>query len=70
MEDGDIFVPKKGKVCDCKLWVEDEKSQVGGYVAFSTKFRKGTLKYEPKKHRIKDVGNAIPMVYSIIAIKK
>lgn len=31
---------------------------------------KGTLEYEPKKYRIKDLGNTIPMVYSIVAIKK
>lgn len=33
-EDGEILDPKKGKVYDCKLWVEDEKLQVRGYVAF------------------------------------
>lgn len=33
-EDGEILDPKKGKVYDCKLWVEDEKLQVRGYIAF------------------------------------
>jgi len=33
-EDGEILDPKKGKVYDCKLWVEDEKLQVRGYVLF------------------------------------
>ncbi|MEN8192819.1 MAG: DUF2147 domain-containing protein [Bacteroidota bacterium] len=33
-EDGEILDPKKGKVYDCKLWVEDGKLQVRGYIAF------------------------------------
>ena len=33
-EDGEIMDPKKGKIYDCKLWVEDEKLQVRGYVLF------------------------------------
>jgi uncharacterized protein (DUF2147 family) len=33
-EDGEIMDPKKGKTYDCKLWVEDEKLQVRGYVLF------------------------------------
>jgi len=33
-EDGEILDPKKGKTYDCKLWVEDEKLQVRGYIAF------------------------------------
>src|SRR5210317_2171257 len=33
-EDGEIMDPKKGKVYDCKLWVEDGKLQVRGYVLF------------------------------------
>ncbi|MCB0729882.1 MAG: DUF2147 domain-containing protein [Ignavibacteriae bacterium] len=33
-EDGEILDPKKGKVYDCKLWVENEKLQVRGYVLF------------------------------------
>ena len=33
-EDGEILDPKKGTVYDCKLWVEDEKLQVRGYVWF------------------------------------
>lgn len=33
-EDGEILDPKKGKVYDCKLWVEDGKLQVRGYVLF------------------------------------
>ena len=33
-EDGEIMDPKKGKIYDCKLWVEDGKLQVRGYVLF------------------------------------
>lgn len=33
-EDGEILDPKKGTVYDCKLWVEDGKLQVRGYVLF------------------------------------
>lgn len=33
-EDGTILDPKKGTVYDCKIWVEDGKLQVRGYVAF------------------------------------
>lgn len=33
-EDGTILDPDNGKVYDCKLWVEDGKLQVRGYVAF------------------------------------
>ncbi|NOX64739.1 MAG: DUF2147 domain-containing protein [Chlorobi bacterium] len=33
-EDGEILDPKKGKVYDCKLWVENGKLQVRGYVFF------------------------------------
>lgn len=33
-EDGEILDPKKGSVYDCKLWVENEKLQVRGYVMF------------------------------------
>ena len=33
-EDGEILDPNNGKVYDCKLWVEDGKLQVRGYVAF------------------------------------
>lgn len=33
-EDGEILDPKNGKVYDCKLWIEDGKLQVRGYVAF------------------------------------
>ena len=33
-EDGEIMDPKKGKVYDCKLWVEDGKLQVRGYIFF------------------------------------
>ena len=33
-EDGEIMDPKKGKTYDCKLWVEDGKLQVRGYVLF------------------------------------
>jgi len=32
--DGEILDPKKGKVYDCKLWVEDGKLQVRGYILF------------------------------------
>lgn len=33
-EDGTILDPENGKVYDCKLWVENGKLQVRGYVAF------------------------------------
>lgn len=33
-EDGTILDPETGKVYDCKLWIEDGKLQVRGYVAF------------------------------------
>ena len=33
-DDGEILDPKKGKVYDCKLWVENGKLQVRGYVLF------------------------------------
>jgi uncharacterized protein (DUF2147 family) len=33
-EDGTIMDPDNGKVYDCKLWVEDGKLKVRGYVAF------------------------------------
>jgi len=33
-EDGEILDPKKGKVYDCKLWLEDGKLQVRGYIMF------------------------------------
>ena len=33
-KDGEILDPKKGKTYDCKLWVEDGKLQVRGYVLF------------------------------------
>ena len=33
-EDGEILDPENGKIYDCKIWVEDEKLQVRGYVAF------------------------------------
>lgn len=33
-EDGEILDPNNGKVYDCKLWVEDGKLQVRGYVLF------------------------------------
>lgn len=33
-EDGEILDPKKGKIYDCKLWVENGKLQVRGYVLF------------------------------------
>lgn len=32
--DGEIFDPQKGKDYDCKLWVENGKLQVRGYVLF------------------------------------
>ncbi|MGB0367767.1 MAG: DUF2147 domain-containing protein [Flavobacteriales bacterium] len=32
--DGDILDPENGKVYRCKLWVEDGKLQVRGYIAF------------------------------------
>ena len=33
-DDGEILDPENGKVYDCKIWVEDGKLQVRGYVAF------------------------------------
>ena len=33
-EDGEILDPENGKVYDCKLWLEDGKLKVRGYVAF------------------------------------
>jgi uncharacterized protein (DUF2147 family) len=33
-EDGTIMDPDNGKIYDCKLWVENGKLQVRGYVAF------------------------------------
>lgn len=32
--DGTILDPKDGKIYDCKLWVEDGKLKVRGYIAF------------------------------------
>ncbi len=33
-EDGTILDPKDGKVYDCKLWIEDGKLMVRGYILF------------------------------------
>jgi len=33
-DDGTIMDPKKGTIYDCKMWVEDGKLQVRGYIAF------------------------------------
>lgn len=33
-KDGTILDPEEGKIYDCKIWVEDGKLQVRGYVAF------------------------------------
>lgn len=33
-EDGEILDPKNGKIYDCKLWVEEGKLMVRGYIAF------------------------------------
>jgi uncharacterized protein (DUF2147 family) len=33
-EDGTILDPDNGEVYDCKLWVEDGKLKVRGYIAF------------------------------------
>lgn len=33
-EDGDILDPENGKVYRCKLWVEEGKLMVRGYIAF------------------------------------
>ncbi|MBP6311360.1 MAG: DUF2147 domain-containing protein [Flavobacteriales bacterium] len=33
-EDGTILDPENGKIYDCKIWLEDGKLQVRGYVAF------------------------------------
>lgn len=32
--DGEILDPENGKIYDCKIWVEDGKLMVRGYVAF------------------------------------
>lgn len=34
MDDGQILDPENGKTYDCKLWVEDGKLMVRGYIAF------------------------------------
>lgn len=33
-EDGTIMDPKKGKVYDCKMWIEGSTLKVRGYIAF------------------------------------
>ena len=33
-EDGTILDPKKGKIYDCKLWIEDGNLKVRGYIMF------------------------------------
>lgn len=33
-EDGEILDPDEGKTYDCKIWVEDGKLKVRGYIAF------------------------------------
>jgi uncharacterized protein (DUF2147 family) len=33
-EDGTILDPENGKTYDCKIWIEDAKLQVRGYIAF------------------------------------
>jgi uncharacterized protein (DUF2147 family) len=33
-EDGDILDPENGKVYRCKLWVEEGKLRVRGYISF------------------------------------
>ncbi len=33
-EDGTILDPKDGKIYDCKLWIEDGKLMVRGYILF------------------------------------
>lgn len=33
-EDGTILDPEEGRVYDCKIWVEDEKLRVRGFIAF------------------------------------
>ena len=45
--DGTILDPKNGSVYDCKLWLEDGKLKVRGYVAFF--FRTQTWVREPSK---------------------
>ena len=32
--DGEILDPKEGKIYDCKIWLEDEKLMVRGYLYF------------------------------------
>lgn len=33
-QDGTIMDPENGNIYDCKLWIEDDKLQVRGYIAF------------------------------------
>jgi uncharacterized protein (DUF2147 family) len=33
-EEGTILDPKTGKIYDCKIWIEEGKLQVRGYIAF------------------------------------
>lgn len=47
-EDGEILDPKKGKVYDCKLWIENGKLQVRGYVLFFHRTQEW-LKYTEEK---------------------
>jgi uncharacterized protein (DUF2147 family) len=44
-EDGKILDPKKGKIYNCKIWLENGKLMVRGYVAFF--FRTQTWVREP-----------------------
>lgn len=49
-KNGTICDPKKGKIYDCVLWVEDGKLQVRGYIAFL--YRTQTwIRYVPKQER-------------------
>ena len=41
--DGTILDPQNGKVYDCKLWVEERKLKVRGYVAFFYRTTPATL---------------------------
>ena len=33
-KDGEILDPNNGKTYDCKIWLEDKKLQVRGYIGF------------------------------------
>lgn len=46
--DGSILDPEEGKVYDCKIWVEDDKLMVRGFIAFFYRTQEW-VKYEKGK---------------------